>query len=173
LRTTQILIADDSPAVRKALRQFLEASHPWDVIEVEDGQAALSRALELRPSLVILDLAMPVMDGLSAAREISKALPGIPIVMYTMHWSPPLDLAAQKSGVTRLIPKVDSGALLSAIEELLAVQESDSSKPGPLPLAVAPPTAAAAPDPEIIEASEKSPASIPGADAEKKNTPEN
>jgi hypothetical protein len=90
-----------------------------------------------------------------------------------MHWSPPLDLAAQKSGVTRLIPKVDSGALLSAIEELLAVQESDSSKPGPLPLAVAPPTAAAAPDPEIIEASEKSPASIPGADAEKKNTPEN
>lgn len=64
----------------------------------------MSRALQYRPHLVIVDLAMPIIDGLSAARQISHALPQVPILMYTMHWAPSLELAAQKSGIRKLIP---------------------------------------------------------------------
>jgi DNA-binding NarL/FixJ family response regulator len=115
----RILIADDSPPVRKALHLLLEQTHGWSVIDAEDGQAAVSRALQYRPDLVVVDLAMPIMDGLTAARQISHALPQLPILMYTMHWTPSLELAAQKSGIRKLIPKSQSTALLKTIEELL------------------------------------------------------
>ena len=82
----RILIADDSPPVRKALHLLLEQTHGWSVIDAEDGQAAVSRALQYRPDLVVVDLAMPIMDGLTAARQISHALPQLPILMYTMHY---------------------------------------------------------------------------------------
>lgn len=157
---TRILIADDTPAVRKALRQLLEGAHPWQVAEAEDGQQAISRALELRPDLIILDLAMPVMDGLTAAREISKVLPETPIVMYTMHWTPPLELAAQKSGVRKVVPKVHSEALLKAVEELLGISAQDpaeaKSQPPPA-LDLPTPPATSAPQPEVIAAAENSP----------------
>jgi CheY-like chemotaxis protein len=107
----RILIADDSPAVRRALAQLLAQDHL--VIEVADGQAAFTRSLELRPDLIILDLAMPVMDGLTAAREISGALPEVPILMYTMHWTPSLEVAAKKVGIRRLVPKTHSKMLLA------------------------------------------------------------
>jgi DNA-binding NarL/FixJ family response regulator len=115
----RILIADDSPPVRKALHLLLEQTHGWSVIDAEDGQAAVSRAIEYHPDLVVVDLAMPIMDGLTAARQISHALPQLPILMYTMHWTPSLELAAQKSGIRKLIPKSQSTALLKTIEELL------------------------------------------------------
>jgi CheY-like chemotaxis protein len=133
----RILIADDSPPVRRALVQLLEGA--YSVIEAEDGEAAFTLALELRPDLIILDLAMPVMDGLTAAREISNALPEIPILMYTMHWTPSLEVAAHKSGIRKLIPKVQSQTLLATIKELLSV-------PGELPPAAEP---ASIPDLEV------------------------
>ena len=158
---TRILIADDTAAVRTALRKLLEGAHPCQVFEAEDGQQAISRALELRPDLIILDLAMPVMDGLTAAREISKVLPDTPILMYTMHWTPPLELAAQKSGVRKVVAKVRSDALLEAVRELLGIPAPDpaeaKSEPAPaIDLAV--PAATSAPEPEIIAASENNPA---------------
>lgn len=156
---TRILIADDSPPVRKALAQLLVGAHACEVVEVEDGQAAVLRALALRPNLVIVDLAMPVMDGLTAAREISKLLPEVPILMYTMHWTPALDLAAQKSGVRKLVPKVHSTELLAAVGELLeGLQHATSpatSIPA-LPVEVPPPP----PDSAIIAAAEKTSAPV-------------
>ena len=117
---TRILIADDSPAVRGALVQLLGAAHRGELIEVENGREAVSRALELRPDLVILDLAMPVMDGLTAAHEISIVVPELPILMYTMHCTPALEVAAQKFGVRHIVTKGgDPQELLAAVEQLL------------------------------------------------------
>ena len=113
----RILIADDSPAVRKALVRLLQQNH--SVIEAEDGQVAFASAVELRPDLIILDLAMPVMDGLTAARKISSVLPDIPILMYTLYCTPALELSAKKCGVHRLVPKMHGRMLLAAVEELL------------------------------------------------------
>jgi DNA-binding NarL/FixJ family response regulator len=150
---TRILIADDSPAVRRAVVQRLNAALSSELIEVENGQEALSRALELRPALVILDLAMPIMDGLTAAREISSALPEVPILMYTMHLTPSLAMAAQKFGVRHVVAKENPAELLAAVEQLLPAEVREQNAAGEearLESAAIPPVAV--PDPEIIEA---------------------
>ena len=140
---TRILIAEDSPAVRTALRTLLEGAGSWEIIDVENGQQAVARAEELKPNLIILDLVMPVMDGLNAARQISKILPEIPLLMHTMHWSPQVELEAQKVGVRKVVPKVDSNLLIATIQELLAAAPSP-----PSPIA----ETATMPSPPILEA---------------------
>jgi CheY-like chemotaxis protein len=128
----RILIAEDNPSVRTALHGLLESVGPWEIVDVENGQEAVAKAQELKPNLIILDLVMPVMDGLSAARQISKLLPEIPVLMHTMHWSPQIELEAQKVGVRKVMPKVDSRLLVSTVQQLLT------------PAASSPPPAASA-----------------------------
>jgi two-component system chemotaxis response regulator CheY len=122
----RILIAEDNPAVRNALRPLLESAGSWEILEVENGQQAIAKAQELKPDLIILDLVMPVMDGLSAARQISKLLPDIPLLMYTMHWSPQVEVEAQKVGVRSVVAKSDSSLLVSTVQQLLAPESSSS-----------------------------------------------
>jgi len=117
---TRILIADDNSTFRRALRRLLEKSGTWDITEAEDGQQAVSKALELRPDMIVLDLAMPSKDGLTAAREISAALPQTPLLMLTMHKSPQVEVEAQKVGIRRVLSKSDSSLLIPATQELLA-----------------------------------------------------
>lgn len=115
----RILIAEDNPAVRTALRGLMQDAGPWEIVEVENGLEAVAKAQELRPNLIILDLVMPVMDGLSAARQISKLLPEIPMLMHTMHWSPQIELEAQKVGVRQVVSKADSRLLVSTVRLFL------------------------------------------------------
>jgi DNA-binding NarL/FixJ family response regulator len=119
---SRLLIADDHGTVRTLLRILLESHEGWQVCaEVENGLEAVAKAAELKPDLVILDLAMPQMDGLRAAREISAALPNVPILMHTMHNSSELELEAKKAGIRKVVNKTGSGdELFAAIEELLA-----------------------------------------------------
>lgn len=117
-----ILIAEDNPAVRSAMHTLLEGAGPWEILDVENGQEAVAKAQELKPNLILLDLVMPVLDGLSAARQISKLLPGTPMLMYTMHWSQQVELEAQKFGVRKLISKTDSKLLVSTVQELLLAE---------------------------------------------------
>lgn len=124
----RVLIADDNQAVRKTLHQLL-VGLGCEVTDAEDGHSALSQALKFRPDIVILDLAMPVMDGLSAAREISSALPDTVILMYTMHWTPQLELESKKCGVQTLVPKAHSTILLAAVQQILNAKESESPHP--------------------------------------------
>jgi DNA-binding NarL/FixJ family response regulator len=160
----RILIADDNPVVRTTLRHLLESLQACDIIEAQDGQEAVARALEIPPVLAILDLAMPGVDGLNAARQISQALPTLPIVMYTMHFSPHLEVEAMKYGVRKLVSKTQSSVLVSTVQELLAAQASaPQPSPNALPpvalegvpaveLAAPPPAdTSAAPAPETLE----------------------
>lgn len=120
-----ILIADDNGLVRKLLRGMLERDGGWEVAGARDGQEAVLKAQELKPDAVILDLAMPVMDGLEAAREIGKALPSAPVILYTIHDSPETTLAARQAGVARVFPKTGSGrALIKTVGELLTKENS-------------------------------------------------
>jgi len=120
-----ILIADDNGLVRTLLRTMLEGKGLWEVVSAKDGSEAVLKAQELRPDAVILDLAMPLMDGLAAAREIVKALPGVPIILFTLYDSPETTLAAKEAGVAQVFPKTGSGvALIRAVEKLLA-KEAD------------------------------------------------
>jgi DNA-binding NarL/FixJ family response regulator len=115
----RLLIADDNPVVRTALHQLLERAGDWEVVDAENGREAIARAQEFAPNLIILDLVMPVMDGLAAAREISKLMPQTPLLMHTLHWSPQVEIEAQKVGVRKVVPKADSKGLISAIRHYL------------------------------------------------------
>ena len=133
----RVLIVDDNPVVRKTLRHLLEGVGSWDVSEAVDGQAGIARALEIHPHVIVLDLVMPVMDGLNAAREISRALPDAAIVMYTMHWSPALEVEAQKCGVRKLVSKAQSNVLLSTVKEMmdaLPAEEASTTAEQAVPL---------------------------------------
>jgi len=138
----RILIADDNSSFRRVLRRLLEKSATRDIVEAEDGQQAVSKALELRPDVIVLDLAMPVKDGLTAAREISASLPQTPILMCTLHMSPQVEVEAQKAGVRRVLSKSESSLLVLAAEQLLAA--ATPSEPV-APSAIPPPVLAAVP----------------------------
>ena len=119
---TRILISDDSPIFRRTLRNLLESVGQWEVIETRDGSEAVSQAIATQPDVVVLDLAMPVKDGLTAAREIGQALPNTPIVMCTMHNSPQMEIEAQKAGARVTISKANSTAIVPILQELLAAR---------------------------------------------------
>lgn len=135
--STRLLIADDNPVFRKALRHLLEGVEHWEVIEACDGDEAVRKALENRPDVIVVDLAMPIKDGLTAAREISQALPEIPILMCTMHASPQLEIEAQKSGVRQILSKIESSIIIPAIQHLLAKNPAADSVAVVPPLSVA------------------------------------
>jgi DNA-binding NarL/FixJ family response regulator len=117
----KILIADDKRHIRRELRHLIEAHQGWDVCtEAEDGVQAVNRARQFKPDLVILDLAMPELNGFEAAGRISKALPGVPILILTLYASPLVEKEAEKLGVRRVISKSTTNMLVPAIEEAFA-----------------------------------------------------
>jgi two-component system, NarL family, nitrate/nitrite response regulator NarL len=119
---SRILIADDHADVRGALRALLERHPDWKVCaEAVDGLEGLQKAVELKPDLVVVDFLMPGMGGLEAARKISLATPGVPILLYTVCDFPPeFKVEARKLGVWNVINKnTPPEQLVSAVEALL------------------------------------------------------
>jgi two-component system response regulator NreC len=82
----RLLVVDDHPVVRAGLRTLLGAQADMEVVgEAEDGRAAIERALELRPDVVVMDITMKGMGGLEATREITERLPETKVLILTMH----------------------------------------------------------------------------------------
>jgi DNA-binding NarL/FixJ family response regulator len=115
----RILIADDNVPVRRALRRVLEETRICQVFEAGNGKEAVDTAIQISPDLIILDLAMPEMDGFACTREISKLLPGVPILLHTLYWSPRVAIEALKAGARKAILKSQSKAVIAAVMELL------------------------------------------------------
>ena len=125
---TRILIADDNEIVRSRLVEMLGSHEGWTICaEVQNGHEAVAKAVELKPDVIILDLAMPMMDGLSATREILRTLPTVPILIYTLHSIPAIELEAKKAGARKLVLKPHIELLISAMEETLANESKDSN----------------------------------------------
>ncbi len=118
----KILIVDDSSSIRNLLRFFIEHNTDWQVCgEAENGQVAVEKVRELKPHAVILDLSMPVMNGLEAAREITRIAPNVQMVMFTMHTSEQLRKDAQAVGIKDVISKSDTirGRLFASLKDYL------------------------------------------------------
>jgi DNA-binding NarL/FixJ family response regulator len=82
----RILIADDHEIVRKGVATALSVRRDLEICgEAADGEEAVRKAAELRPDLVILDLTMPKLNGISAAQKIKEILPGVPMLILSMH----------------------------------------------------------------------------------------
>ena len=103
------------------LKTLLETHAQWQVCaEAENGLEAAQKAAELKPDVVILDLAMPEMDGLHAAREILSNNPAVPILLHTNHAFSSLALEAKKNGIREVLNKSASEQeLMTAVESLL------------------------------------------------------
>jgi CheY-like chemotaxis protein len=117
----RILIADDSSSARSIIRKIVEShSNLWKVCaEAANGAEAVQKAMELKPDLVIIDLQMPVLDGISASARIVKSLPRTPILINTIYKSDYVDFEAKNAGVREVISKAEPGRLLKAVETLL------------------------------------------------------
>src|SRR5215469_13397248 len=126
---TRILIADDHELMRRVLRNLINSHDGWQVCaEAQNGSEAVTRARELHPDLIVLDLAMPVMDGINAAREITRSSPEARVIMFTLHASPEVEEQAKLVGVRQVVSKARDGArLLTAIEQELEDGESAKS----------------------------------------------
>jgi DNA-binding NarL/FixJ family response regulator len=115
----QVLIADDSMPLRSGLRKLIEEHPGWLCAEALNGRDAISKVQQRAPDILILGLCMPVMDGLQAARAISKLLPDLPILLYTTELPSSLVSMAQRCGIQGTVSKYDSRQIVSGIEALL------------------------------------------------------
>jgi DNA-binding NarL/FixJ family response regulator len=119
--STTVLIVDDSPPIRRSLRIWFEGREGWQVCgEAENGAAAVEQVKALNPDIVIMDLSMPVMNGLDAARHISSIAPKTAMVLLTMHASEFLVQDAQRVGIKAVVSKLDGPAtLMASVESLI------------------------------------------------------
>jgi DNA-binding NarL/FixJ family response regulator len=117
----KILLVDDNAILRRTIRFWLEQNTDWIVCgEAENGAIAVERVEEVHPDVVLLDYAMPVMNGLEAARRISKIAPHVLMVMFTMYTGNQLLEDAAGAGIRRVISKSEGAAdLVPSMQALL------------------------------------------------------
>jgi DNA-binding NarL/FixJ family response regulator len=114
----RVLIVDDVPQVRRELRTLLPLLDTIDVVgEAENGQEAIELAATLRPDVIIMDVEMPIVDGLAATRIIKQERPACRIVVLSIHSEEVIRAQARSAGADDF---VDKGAPLAAL--LQAIQ---------------------------------------------------
>ena len=120
MESLRILIADDHQLVRNGIRALLQSHAGWEICgEASTGREAVAQAIELRPDIVILDISMPDLNGVDAARRIRMASKKTEILILSMHYSDQLIREIVDSGVRGYILKSDSDhELLIAVETL-------------------------------------------------------
>jgi DNA-binding NarL/FixJ family response regulator len=107
-----ILIVDDNAHVRRAISELFKCEEDFIVCgEASNGKEAIAKALELHPDLIVLDLSMPVMGGLEAARELKRLLPEVRLLMYSM-FGDLIQEQARQVGISELISKSQPPAIL-------------------------------------------------------------
>lgn len=115
---TRVLIADDHPVYRDGLRMLLASTGEVDVVgTAADGGEAVARALDLHPDVVVMDLQMPVMDGVTATQRIVAELPQAGVLVLTMHDDDESVFAAMRAGARGYLVKgADQTEILRAVK---------------------------------------------------------
>ncbi|OSQ40730.1 response regulator transcription factor [Thalassospira mesophila] len=127
-RPIRILLCDDHALVMDGIRSRLECyAHIAIVGEASNGQQALDLAGELKPDIVLMDISMPVMNGLEAAEKFRETLPDIKVIMLSMHENPEYLRTAKQAGVRGFILKdVSSNDMVRALEAIASGGEAYS-----------------------------------------------
>jgi DNA-binding NarL/FixJ family response regulator len=116
--TLRILIVDDHPGVRHGLKAILSEHPEWEVVaEAADGLEALDKVGRLNPDLVVLDVSMPKMNGLTVCRQIRETAPRCEVLIVTQHDSPQMRNEAMSCGARGYVVKANVAKdLLAAVE---------------------------------------------------------
>lgn len=116
----RLLVADDHEIVRKGLRALLEAEPGWEVAaEAVNGKDAVEKAQQVKPDVAILDISMPLLNGLEAARQILKSVERTKVLVLTVHDSDPLIQQVLEAGARGYVLKSDAGRdLVVAVDAL-------------------------------------------------------
>jgi DNA-binding NarL/FixJ family response regulator len=121
----RILLADDHEIVRRGLRSLLESRDDWRICgEATDGNDAVEKTRALDPDIVILDIAMPNLNGFAAAKLIKQHSPATQILLYSIHYSRAFVEEAQRIGVMGYVSKSEGSASF-----LMAVDSVRRSRP--------------------------------------------
>ena len=117
-----ILVADDNPEIRKQLCELFGSEQDYDICaEATNGQEAIDLALEWGPDLIILDLSMPVMNGLEAARELKRLMPDVPIILFTQYADLGRHTIGSDLSVDCVVSKSETKALMTHVRSLIPV----------------------------------------------------
>jgi DNA-binding NarL/FixJ family response regulator len=111
--THTILIADDNLSIREGLCELFDQEDDFVICgAAEDGKEAVEKAEELHPDLILLDLSMPVMNGLDAARVLKREMPEVPIIMFSAYGDSFSEHEARSAGVSALVSKSEHLSVL-------------------------------------------------------------
>jgi DNA-binding NarL/FixJ family response regulator len=128
VRKRRILVIDDGDSVRDIIRIFLEKDGFEVCGEAADGVEAIEQAKKLKPDLIVLDLAMPRMNGAEAASILSETMPDVPIVLLTLYQNVLGTALALAVGVKAIIDKTDGlDKLVACIHSLLKIESAPES----------------------------------------------
>jgi len=124
MKTLRILIADDHDLMRRGVKALLQAHPGWEVCgEAHTGREAVAKAEELKPDVVIMDISMPELNGVEAARRIRKVSPASEVLILSVHYSDQLIREILDAGVRGYMVKSDSDRELIVAVETLATHK--------------------------------------------------
>jgi DNA-binding NarL/FixJ family response regulator len=113
VRPRSVLIVDDNPIVRKIICELFTHEGDFEVCgEAENGKEALEKAQLLRPTLIITDLSMPVMNGLEAIRALKRLMPKVPVILYSIHTDTAVTKEALAAGASAVVRKEEAATVL-------------------------------------------------------------
>jgi DNA-binding NarL/FixJ family response regulator len=119
MKLPRVILADDHKILLEAFRKLLE-THYEVVATVSDGRALLTAAATLKPDVILLDIGMPLLNGLEAARQLKSKLPAVRLIFLTMQEDPELAVEAMRAGASGYLLKTSaSSELLHAMQEAL------------------------------------------------------
>ncbi len=123
-RKIRILIADDHDIVRRGMRPLIESEWGWEICgEARDGREALAMAENLKPDVVVIDVAMPELNGVDVTRQIKRAMPDVEVLAFTGSESEVLVHQLFAAGARGCVLKSDAGEhLVPAIKALIQHQ---------------------------------------------------
>ena len=108
-----VLLVDDNAVIRQALCRLFLSEAGFEICgEAENGQKAIEKAQELRPDLIVMDLSMPVMNGIEAVRVLKRLMPKVPVIIFSEYSDVFSEKEARSAGVSALVSKAEHVSLL-------------------------------------------------------------
>lgn len=117
----RILVADDHEVMRMGIRNLLETVPNWNICaEASNGKEAVEKAIECEPDIVIMDITMPIMNGLDAAKAVTRACPEIPVILFSLHLSDEMISNLDREAIRGAVCKGDAARdLVEAVSRVL------------------------------------------------------